>query len=168
MLVTLLVVATLAACSSSPTPARPAATPSGFAQRMQALDDREVEAWSVVELFGSRLYNVSLQSLSAARQIRTQYTGLVSPSLLRRWEADPLAAPGRQVSSPWPDRIEISKLTFHGSSKCSVSGCVVMMSSAEIANGGSAALVPVRLQLRRIDGRWLITDLREAVPDGTT
>jgi hypothetical protein len=157
MLVSLLTVATIATCSSSSSPVAPAASPSAAAERVQALVRSEGEARALVELFGSRLQHVSLQSREVTRSLRIQYIGLVAPVLLRSWEADPSAAPGRYLSSPWPDHIEITALTFRGSKACSVSGQVVMMTSAEIAGGGAAALVPVHLELRRIAGPWLIT-----------
>ncbi len=156
MLASLLLIATLAGCSSSSGPAPSSTAPSPAAARVQALLHGEGEARAVVALFGRRLQNVSLQSPIAARQMRTQYAGLVAPALLGRWLSDVSAAPGRQVSSPWPDRIAISALSFHGSRECMVSGHLVMMSSVELASGGSAAQVRVRLQLRRSDDRWLI------------
>jgi len=64
----------------------------------------------VVESFGKRLQNVSLQSPNVAQAMREQYTEFVSPELLEAWVDDLSQAPGRMVSSPWPDRIEITEI----------------------------------------------------------
>jgi hypothetical protein len=157
LLVSLLAAATLAACSSPGSTTAQATNASSAAQRVQALAHGNDEVRSLVELFGSRLQNVSVQSPKAKQLIAVQYAGLVAPRLLQHWMAKPLQAPGRYLSSPWPDHVELVALTYHGSEACSVSAKVVMMSSTEIAGGGAAALVPVHLELRRIAGRWLIT-----------
>jgi hypothetical protein len=112
----------------------------------------------LVELFGARQQNVSTQAPAAnAGTIRVQYAGLVAPALLARWMADPTAAPGREVSSPWPYHIAITAVVFNGTDSCSVSGQLVMLSSAYVANGAVDAEVPVHLQLSRLSGHWLIT-----------
>jgi len=157
LLLSLLAAATLAACSSpGGTPAQAASATPG-AQRVQAPAHGDAEVRAIVELFGSRLQNVSIQSPKAGRLMAVQYAGLVAPKLLRHWMEDPLHAPGRYVSSPWPDRVLLVALAYHGAAACSVSANVVMMTSAGVVGGGAAALVPVRLELRRIAGRWLIT-----------
>ena len=164
LLVSLLVATTVVACSSPSSPALQATNASATIQRTQALAHGDVEVRALVELFGSRLQNVSVQGPNARHLIALQYAGLVAPSLLQRWTAKPLQAPGRYLSSPWPDHVQLVALTYHGATACSVSANVVMMTSAEIAGGGAAALVPVRLQLRRLADRWLITGVTPQRP----
>ncbi|HWP41960.1 MAG TPA: hypothetical protein VNO14_01905 [Blastocatellia bacterium] len=48
----------------------------------------EAEIRQVVEGFGKRLQLVSLQSPSASREMRDQYSPLVSPALLEAWTND--------------------------------------------------------------------------------
>jgi hypothetical protein len=67
-------------------------------------------------------------------------------------------APGRIVSSPWPDRIEISALEQTGADRYVVSGFIVEVTSVEVLNGGAAAKLPVQLTVERQQGQWLITE----------
>src|SRR5690348_5068827 len=69
--------------------------------------DPERAVRRLVRLFGSRMQTVSLlapDSIAASR-LQEAYGTLVTPDLLSDWMARPTAAPGRRVSSPWPDRI---------------------------------------------------------------
>ncbi|MFN2421307.1 MAG: hypothetical protein ABR527_08000 [Gemmatimonadota bacterium] len=59
------------------------------------------------------------------REIREVYGSLVTPSLLDTWIAEPAGAPGRQVSSPWPERIEVDSMGPAGAGICQVLGEVV-------------------------------------------
>ena len=70
----------------------------------------EAEIRSVVVGFGKRLQLVSLQSPNASQEIEAQYGGFVASTLLEAWMGDISQAPGRIVSSPWPDRIEITSM----------------------------------------------------------
>jgi len=115
----------------------------------------------VVDSFGKRLQSVSLQSPNAAQAIRGQYAEFVSPELLEAWAKDVSKAPGRVVSSPWPDRIEITGLVKEGADKYAVTGFVVEITSVELANGGAAVKIPVRIVVEKREGRWLITEYAE-------
>ncbi|MGQ9824382.1 MAG: hypothetical protein ACUVSK_05195, partial [Desulfotomaculales bacterium] len=68
---------------------------------------------ALVEDFGGRLQAVSLLAPKEAVQksIRENYGDLVMPALLAWWLENPAGAPGRELSSPWPDRIEIRSVT---------------------------------------------------------
>src|SRR5512138_2049880 len=91
----------LAACAAPPpTPAPTLTTTSD--------DLGAVEVKDLVENFGKRLQTVSLLAPDAAQELQKQYSGFVAPTLLERWISDTSKAPGRMVSSPWPDRIEIT------------------------------------------------------------
>ena len=84
--------------------------------------------------------------------LRKTYSGLVTPELLRKWESDPSAAPGRQTSSPWPDRIEVQDASVTNDT------AVVAASIVEMTSSGESRRVPVRLTLHRGNDGWRISD----------
>jgi hypothetical protein len=110
-------------------------------------------AEDVVKDFGSRMKQVSITAPpeTAARSIRETYGGLVDPSLLDAWASSPADAPGRAVSSPWPDRIEVKSSSQSGEETI-VAGEIV-----EATSTGEARRVPIEIRLRRTNGEWLIT-----------
>lgn len=126
--------------------------------------DGEAAARAVVEEFGRRLKDVSLMAPEeiVARSLEESYGGLVVPELLERWKADPSAAPGRLLSSPWPDRIEIVTVlplaqgeTDHA---LEVQGYVVEKTSADTEDSFTAKRAITLVVTRRGDA-WLITDV---------
>lgn len=121
--------------------------------------DPERAVRRLVTLFGARMQTVSLlapDSIAASR-LQEAYGTLVTPDLLSDWMARPTAAPGRRVSSPWPDRIEVKAVTPASADEYLVTGSLIFESSA----GESAESVgrrPVRLHVRRSgSGRWRIS-----------
>lgn len=114
-----------------------------------------------MESFGKRLQNVSLLSADAAQEMQEQYAEFVSPTLLETWMSDVSKAPGRMVSSPWPDRIEITTLTKEESERYVINGFVIDLTSVEVVGGGVAAKTPVRIVAQRFQGHWLITEYAE-------
>ena len=97
---------------------------------------------------------------SAAKSIREVYSGLVDPDLLARWEANPATAPGRQVSSPWPERIEVENVTDRSESGAVVKGRIVEMTST-----GEAGRIPVQVKLTRGADEWLVIDFHAGPND---
>lgn len=125
-------------------------------EREQADDVR-----TVVEGFGKELQRVSLLASDARQQIATHYSLYVAPALVMMWQNDPLQAPGRLTSSPWPDRIEISRITRMDDTHYTVEGMIIEASSG--GGGTDEAPVeslhrPVSLTVERTD-RWRITAL---------
>lgn len=122
--------------------------------------DGEAAVRAVVEEFGRRLKAVSLSAPDevVARSLPEQYGDLVSPELLERWQHNPSGAPGRVVSSPWPDHIEIQSVTLRADGAYEVEGWIVEMTSVELVEGGYAAKRPVTLVVARTDEGWRITD----------
>ncbi len=121
----------------------------------------EAEIRDLVENFGKRLQDVSLQSPSAPQEMQKQYSAFVSPTLLEMWKDNVSKAPGRIVSSPWPDRIEITTLVKEGSDRYVMTGMVVELTSAEVVGGGAAAKIPVRIAVQKGPKGWLITEYAE-------
>ena len=114
-----------------------------------------------MEGFGKKLQNVSLLSPDAAQQIQKQYAEFVSLALLEMWVNDLSVAPGRIVSSPWPDRIEIISLEWADANTYEISGHIVEVTSNEVVNGGEAGRVLVHIVVKRSNGGWWITEYSE-------
>jgi hypothetical protein len=125
-------------------------------------DSDQAAVTKLVEGFGKRLKNVSLLASgdAAAKSIKENYANYVSPSLLAQWQSDPQNAPGRVISSPWPERIDIIKTEKLSDTKYQVQGEIIEVTSAEMANGGYAAKRPVILVVEKIDKNWLITAVK--------
>src|SRR3989338_9866599 len=66
---------------------------------------------SAVEEFGLKLKSVSLLAPpeTLRSEIRANYADLVAPELLENWLREPSRAPGRETSSPWPERLEMKR-----------------------------------------------------------
>jgi hypothetical protein len=129
-------------------------------------------AAAVVTQFGERLQRVSLlapDSLVRA-SIRSEYAEFVSASLLEEWLRDPASAPGRETSSPWPDRIRILSgardPANDGMARFAFLGEIV----EETSSGTAPSVVPVRATVSRQENGWRITRFtqgRREVPRGS-
>jgi hypothetical protein len=128
-------------------------------------------AIQVVVRFGERLQRVSVTAPdSIAREaIRSEYGDLVSPALMEGWLQNPAGAPGRETSSPWPDRIEIisAELVQTGESTppLAVQGNIVERTSADPPDGASGR-IPVRITVARQGGEWRIVEVLRTVQTG--
>jgi hypothetical protein len=152
-----------------PGPAAPGVEeqPDGSAEESGSVaEERAVR--EVVERFGERLIAVTLSipdERVVARHIRKEYGPFVTPELLESWAMNPQNAPGRAVSSPWPDKIEILKAREVEEGLFRVEGEVIYMSSGEIAKGGAAYRERVVLSVRKgRDGTWRISEYRVMHP----
>ncbi|RJQ36166.1 hypothetical protein C4552_04385 [Candidatus Parcubacteria bacterium] len=139
--------------------------------RTDAAERDDAAVRSRVEEFGRRLASVPLLAPAdaAAAAMEEQYREFVAPDLLAAWQREPLAAPGRLTSSPWPDRIEITGLDYAPPGVYTVRGNIVEVTSADIASGSAAAVRrPVTLIVEWRGGRWLITGFtsESALPEG--
>lgn len=114
---------------------------------------------ALVERFGARLADVPLSAPPERLRalIRESYGALVTPALLETWLASPAAAPGREVSSPWPDRIEIGSMRRVAPDRWEVAGEVVLLTSVEEARGGDAGREPVDLEVSRTAEGWRVS-----------
>lgn len=146
----------LAACGGGDAP--PADETPGTAV---ACDDPAV--LSVVEVLGRSMREVSLLAPDSIveAEMREAYAPLVTPELLEAWIADPASAPGRQVSSPWPQRIEIQSTTAADDTRCRLHGEVILVTSADTTT--AAARETVSIFVRSTDG-WRISGFERIAP----
>jgi hypothetical protein len=128
------------------------ATPGSTASEHQ-------DVLSFVENFGKSLQRVTLQAPRdvAVKMIEEHYSEYATPELLALWQSDLQYAPGRVVSSPWPERIEITGIKSVRPEEYIISGEIIMVTSTEMVNGGAAARQPVTLRVTKQDDRWLIS-----------
>ncbi|WP_158309861.1 hypothetical protein [Desulfitobacterium dehalogenans] len=85
----------------------------------------------------------------------------MTPELLQQWQADPQRAPGRMVSCPWPDRIDILTTEMHAIDQCTVHGEIIEVTSLEMVQGGAEIKYPfIRIFTIRIKGFHFILHFR--------
>jgi hypothetical protein len=123
---------------------------------------------SLVQHFGRTLQRVSLLAPeeTVRSTMRTEYGPLVTDSLLQSWLRDPANAPGRTVSSPWPERIEVQNVHRLADDRFTVDGELIYVTSSELAQGGAASRMAVVLAVvRAAEGNWRIAAYR-AEPGG--
>jgi hypothetical protein len=114
----------------------------------------------VVTEFGEKLQLVSVLAPSAdvKKSMDAQYAPYITPDLLSSWESDPSKAPGRTVSSPWPERIDIDTLVLNEDTSYTITGTVVEVTSVEANNGTVFDSYPVTINLKKQrNGGWLIS-----------
>jgi len=131
---------------------------NGTPQNNDEVDKNEIT--SLVQGFGERLKMVPLMASKeiADKSIDENYSSFVIPELLAKWKADPLNAPGRIVSSPWPDSIEEIVLNKVSENEYEVKGIIVEMTSQEIESGGFAAKRPITLKVVKTADSWRISE----------
>lgn len=106
--------------------------------------------------FGSHLKNVSLLATSTlSTQLQTEYGQYLSPDLLASWQQNPGLAWGREVSSPWPDRIEVATVTPNGDGTYAVSADIIEKTSTDTATS-STDRVPVTLTVAQSGNAYVI------------
>jgi hypothetical protein len=129
------------------------------AQKVNQSDEEAV--LSLVKSFGSKLQLVSLQASEeiVKKTMEENYGEYVSQELLAKWSSDPLNAPGRLTSSPWPDRIEILSVEKIARNEYKVKGEVIEITSAEQVSGGVAAKRQITLTVKKTDKGWLIDEV---------
>lgn len=141
----LLLGAVLAGCGERPeSQAAQGTQPFGETQQAetgtpQASEETERQAvTSLVENFGKMLKMVSLLApeQDVRNSLQTHYGKFVSPSLLEKWQNDPRQAPGRLVSSPWPDRIDVLAVEKVADDRYRVKGEIIEVASAGTGGAG--------------------------------
>jgi hypothetical protein len=124
-------------------------------------DNENREITVLVENFGGRLKNVSLLAPSEdlKKSIEDNYKGFLTDKLLNEYLNEPRKAPGRLVSSPWPEGIEIESIERINDSEYLVKGIIIEKTSEEEEHGGFAAKRPITLKVIKTAGKWLIDDI---------
>ncbi len=108
-----------------------------------------------VQRLGAQMRRVSLLAPDTivARDMTGAYGALVTPELLASWKKDPSHAPGRQVSNPWPARIEIKSVDSRGA-ECRVTADVVYVLTSDTLSAVDRR--PVTVTLRDQNG-WRVS-----------
>ncbi len=116
---------------------------------------------TLTEEFGKKLQMVSLLAGKdqVSKSMDDNYSQYITAALLEKWKNAPELAPGRMVSSPWPDRIEISKTEKISDGTYKVTGSIIEVTSVESSSGGAAAKRPVILIVQKVQDKWKITDV---------
>jgi hypothetical protein len=116
------------------------------------------EVTTLVENFGAKLKEVSLSVPDevASQEIGQVYAPFVSAGFLSDLTNDPARAPGKTVSSPWPEKIEIASMEKLDAHTIKVTGNIILMTS-----GGNAGKTSIVLWARdtSVQGAWLIDQL---------
>ena len=92
--------------------------------------------------------------------MQENYSDFVTPALLAKLQSNPENAPGRMVSSPWPDRIEIKSIEKVSEGTYNVKGEIIEITSLEQTNGGVASKRPIILEVKKLDNKWLIDSVK--------
>lgn len=126
-------------------------------------EQEAIQIENLVKAFGNKLKTVSLLAPedTIKESIKENYNEFVSLTLLEKWQDDPTNAPGRMVSSPWPERIDIVSIEKQSDSEYVVIGQIIEMTSVEMEQGGTAATKPIKLIIKKIADKWLIDDVIE-------
>lgn len=119
---------------------------------------------TVVTSFGERLKNVPLAGSAdlVKEAVQKEYAPFVASALLGRWLEDSSHAPGRETSSPWPERIVIKTIQKVGA-YYEIEGEIVYMTSTEVTGGGDAGRTPVFLTAAFIENKWRIAEYQTSL-----
>mgnify|MGYP003339769161 FL=1 len=120
-------------------------------------DDEEAAVRLIVEGFGQRMQNVELLSGEVQSQIRNQYGPFASSDMIEQRLEEPSRAPGREVSSPWPARIEIYTIEPEGEDTYRVHAWVKYV-DAEDGPGEASAEQPISLLVSYNGNAWVIVN----------
>jgi bla regulator protein BlaR1 len=120
-------------------------------------DDEEAAVRLIVEGFGQRMQNVELLSGEVQSQIRNQYGPFASDDMIEEWLEEPSRAPGREVSSPWPARIEIYTIEEEGVDTYRVHAWVKYVDS-EDSPGEASAEQSISLLVSYNGSSWVIVN----------
>ncbi|HHT63563.1 MAG TPA: hypothetical protein GXZ75_07785 [Clostridia bacterium] len=121
-------------------------------------ESNEAAVADLVEAFGTKLQTVSLLAPEDVleKSMQENYAEFVSPALLEKWLKDPLHAPGRMTSSPWPERIDIQNIEKLSEAAYKVQGAIIEVTSAEEGIGAKRSIT---LTVEKAEEHWLITDV---------
>jgi bla regulator protein BlaR1 len=117
--------------------------------------------YQVVGEFGARLKDVEISALkqNVIDAVDFNLKRLITDRLYQELVQDMSMIPGRYVSSPWPERIEIGSVQMLDSGSYEVHGSQILMTDDTLAHGGNAGESPITLTLKKVNGTWLIDDV---------
>ena len=117
--------------------------------------------YQVVGEFGARLKDVVITTSDqdVITAVDFNLKQLITDRLYQVFVQDKIRIPGRYVSSPWPERIEIASVQMLDSGSCTVNGSQIVMTDDTLAHGGNAGETPITLTLKKVNGIWLIDDV---------
>jgi hypothetical protein len=126
-------------------------------EQQQNIESEKKDITNVVTEFGSKLQMVSLLAPVdiLKKSMQENYGDFVSQPLLDKWINNPENAPGRLVSSPWPERIEILSIEKLTEETYEVNGEIIEVTN----NGGIAAKRPITLVVKMDNNHWLIDNV---------
>jgi hypothetical protein len=87
--------------------------------------------------------------------MRQHYAAYVTPALLQRWIDSPESAPGRAVSSPWPELLDVRKVTQERDGRVALEADVVEVTNDERT---TEHRVPVRLEMEKTSDGWRVAE----------
>jgi orotate phosphoribosyltransferase-like protein len=117
--------------------------------------------YQVVGEFGARLKDVVITTSDqdVITAVDFNLKQLITDRLYQVFVQDKIRIPGRYVSSPWPERIEIASVQMLDSGFYTVNGSQIVMTDDTLAHGGNAGETPITLTLKKVKGTWLIDDV---------
>ncbi|MGI2293757.1 M56 family metallopeptidase [Paenibacillus sp. GXUN7292] len=124
-------------------------------------DERVVQdqVTAVVEGFGQSLKQVRIATVPAEQTEALMdqfYAPYVTAEQMAKWKQNMELVPGRELSSPWPERIDIDSIAIEGEDSCLVKGNIIGMAST-----GEAGKIEVELTVVRENGQWKINSFEE-------
>lgn len=115
---------------------------------------------SRMQEFGAKFKSVSLLAPDAAKQIANTYGPYASAELIAQWQKDPSLAPGKQTSSPWPERLDVVSVSPEGPD-----GYLVEANVIEMVNGPSGlepiGVYAVGMRVEKPADSWVITEFEK-------
>ncbi|NYB72952.1 protease complex subunit PrcB family protein [Sedimentibacter hydroxybenzoicus DSM 7310] len=116
------------------------------------------EVINLVQNFGGQLKMVSLLAPEdiIKENMEKYYCEYVTSKLIEDWLDNPAKAPGRLLSSPWPERIDILEIEKLSEDEYEVKGNIIELTSAELKEGGIAVGKPITLNIKKYDEKWVI------------
>lgn len=157
-------------CTSSGNGAPPGKEGQGIEEPQQTEESDKEAVANLVEGFGSKLQAVALQAPEDVlkKSMQENYGDFVSEALIAQWLSDPMNAPGRLTSSPWPDRIEIQSIEKLSENEYEVKGEIIEITSTEKVSGGIAAKRPITLTVKKVSDHWLIDSIMLGAYEGNS
>lgn len=131
---------------------------SGDLQKNEAEKNKVIK---FVQSFGEQLRMVSLLAPEdILKETMNEYYGdFVTAELIEKWLVDPVAAPGKLTSSPWPGRIDVLSVEEIAENQYIVKGNIVEFTSVEIEEGGIATKREITLNINKVNEKLVIEDV---------